>query len=334
MSFPHVYAEIARLIEDKISETRWAREIARRAGIRLSRVATGDDEVVAVIGGLPPGGKPTQVITKLATPSGAEVDSDADRKAIGWRSTGSSSLEAIRSSNFTSPGPPANVRALHFHRLRDSTLRSGTSNNDKHGFCIDRWEYQSATDPFFITTRVAEWVRRAFASPAGNPYEFPLMDEETSTYDSTPLHSGPFTTFFRVMLYVTRAEYEYRIRLDWGDGLSKYVFAYSTTTGRRVSDWIDGRSEGGSTVASRPFTPRLFVEFEGSDSREVGDVAELASGEGPIGIPFAEVEQRAGYRPSQMLEYPDEFQEARWATTEWERRIENDIPFIPYHGGM
>lgn len=306
--FRRTYDEILELIKLKLLDTAIARDIVRKAGIRPGS-SSGDGGS----GQLFSGGDPWDAITKLS-------DTDFD---VGWRKGGSGPNMA---QDFNS-GPPCNLRALSWTRLRDSLLRSGTDNAARFGYAIDP-HHPHPEDGGFVT-RSGGWID--FQSVA-------LYDTQTLLdvdADISPITDDVIQVVkdqARFITYVTRADFPYTFKLtlqrEPAVGTNPITYTVNRTgTGRFVSDWYDfpaydPDSQDPSFGTDRPygdgFTTASIESTDEDPTVSASSYAELQEGVGPLCCPFFEVEVRTVYYAESSYWVQDEYTPEDYRVAQWE----------------
>lgn len=308
MAFPVTYNQILRMIKGRLLDAQVARDIVRKAGLIPGQ---GSENLAG-------NGEPWDVITKLS-----DVDFD-----VGWRKGG---LGPEMSQLFNS-GPPCNLRTLSFTRLRDSFLRSGTSNASRFGYGFDAMGLFNDPDyPFPDPTsyflRSLGWIGSTVAD---------LFDTETFT--DLGIVAEPITDDVilvtkdqaRFISYVTRAEFPYTFKLTLDrfpqTGLDPITYtANRTGTGRFVSEWYDfpeydpdlrQPSFGLERPYGHAFTTASIEATEDIPAAEQPNYEELQEGVSPLCMPFFEVEVRTVYYAESSYWVQDDYTPEEYRVTQ------------------
>lgn len=286
MSFRRTYDEILELIKKKLLDARIARGIVRKSGIRPGAGGSGDGS-----GLLFKNGDPFDAIVKLS----------ADDYDVGWRKNGIGPVQTFNS------GPPCNLRLFTFTRLRDSLLRSGTSNSGRFGYCFDPHVSLSTFVLPIPSGGTARWSERHESFAGGL-----RLDNQDYTDDVFNVAKDQA----RVICYITKADVDYAVHLDLGTvPPNRHTITRSVgDTGRIVSDWFDlptGSSGDAAAAAS--------IEVKNTPSLSIPTTyAELREGDGPVGCPFLDVEVRTQYLPERSYWIQDEFTPEEAQVAQWE----------------
>lgn len=287
------------------------RDIVRRAGVRPG--GTGSDEE----GPVSTGGEPWEAITKLS-----ETDYD-----VGWRKLG----VGPEMGQLFNSGPPCNQRIMSFTYLRDSLLRSGTSNSSRFGYSFD-WHLSQTAGSGAFFDRVRLWGERDWRAVVNLP-----LFASTRVRDNSILVAKDQA---RIIAYITKADFGYTFtlalaRTDTFIGLdpseyNTYDIAHSGT-GRFISDWYDLPDYDASTQPAewgyRPFgdaTASVSIRATTPDPPSLSIPTthpELREGTGPIGMPFLEVELRTVYYPESSYWIQDDYTPEDYRVAQWENEV-------------
>lgn len=311
MAFPVTYNQILRMIKARLLDAQVARDIVRKAGLIPGQSAEN----------LAGNGDPWDVITKLS-----EVDFD-----VGWRKGG---LGPEMSQAFNS-GPPCNLRTLSFTRLRDSYLRSGTSNALRFGYGFDA--YSLFDDPDHPGPNATSFFKRDGGWVGSTVAD--LYDTETF-FDDLGIVAEPITDDVilvikdqaRFICYVTRAEFPYTFKLTLDRfpqiGLDPITYTVNRTgTGRFVSEWYDfpeydPDARQPSFGGDRPYGHSLTIaSIEATEDTPVvtqPTYAELQEGVSPLCMPFFEVEVRTVYYAESSYWIQDEYTPEEYRVAQWD----------------
>lgn len=292
MSFRKTYDEILELIKNKLLEVKIARAIVRKSGVRPGASGSG--------GG---GGDGSENLFRGGDPFDAIVKLSATDYDVGWRKNGLGPVSTFNS------GPPCNLRLFSFTRLRDSLLRSGTSNSGRFGYAFDRHVQKTATVSGGGTAR---WYERSWVGTSRQSFD--SQDYADRILDVAKDQA-------RVIYYITKADFDYVITLNLDPahtGGSHTITGASGETGRKVSDWFD-------IPHLAVHDPAATVTIDlASDAPAVSvptSYAELREGAGPIGCPFLELEVRTKYVPERSYWIQDEFTPEEYRIAQWELEV-------------
>lgn len=311
MPFGKTYEEILELIRVKLLDTQMCRDIVRRAGARPA--VSGEDGS----GNLFVGGEPWEAIVKLS----------ADDYDVGWRKDGLGPPWG----NYNS-GPPCNLRAFQFLRLRDSLLRSGTSNSGRFGYALDR--HVSKNEAIGGGGIATYYERKNFAGTSD--YSLMYQGAELTGADQDIIDT---ILYFakdqaRVTAYVTKADFPWRISVTLSRGASNQTgpdLTYTidgSSTGRVEGDWVDFPPMDTSStptyllgaLSTHGFVADISIDAQSDSS--IGTIPttynELREGTGPIAMPFLEVEVRTVYFPERSYWVQDEYTPDEYRVAEWE----------------
>lgn len=322
MAFRRTYDEILELIKKQLLSTPLARAIVRKSGVRPGSSTSGED---GEPGFLFASGDPWDAIVKL---------SDTDYN-VGWRKNGIGPEDGLL-PDVGNSGPPCNLRALQFLRLRDSLLRSGTSNGDRFGYAFDRHgrHTQEIAGPSFGFY----YERQDYggASQYNLDYQGRFVvgsGTNRDIIDEVNSFTGPQA---RVIAYITRADFPWTInlRLLLSTSATPTVPAThlinGTGTGRVVSDWLDfpafNTSLNPGYLADKIWgNGDAFAWIDATDDSSIGPVPttydELREGAGPLCCPFLEVEVRTLYYAERSYWIQDEFTPDEYRVAEWETEV-------------
>jgi hypothetical protein len=225
-------------------------------------------------------------------------------------------------------------------RLRDPALRSGTSNDDRFGFALDTMRDEHTSDGPIITS--TWWERRLhynnwYGTNPGFTVHPPNRRSVGDTgiiniltdrgYSGVSSHSGRFA---RLVVHCTKADYPVTVNgmgfiYDEAAGDGTYLSVTISSPGKYVTPWVDigalndaaddyyfaGSSSGSiSFVIHGPADPSTSgpgLNRGHPDGWLDGKKDEVIRCEGPVCIPYADVQIKTHYVPESDLWIQDAY---------------------------